>query len=96
MASQGGIDEGEVPREAALRELTEETNITSARIVAEIDSWLVYDFPLSFRERWAGTKWEKYKGQRQKWFLVHFYGRDEEIDLMGNQKEYQEFTQWKW
>ncbi|GAX74166.1 hypothetical protein CEUSTIGMA_g1615.t1 [Chlamydomonas eustigma] len=89
---QGGIDEGEDPAVAALREVEEETSISSARIVGELDQWLTYDFPTLVRQRLHGG-WQKYKGQKQKWFLVYFYGDDSEINIVTKE---QEFKQWKW
>lgn len=93
---QGGIDEGEDPRNAAIRELREETGVTSAEIIAEAPFWLTYDFPPKVRERlnlqW-GTDW---KGQAQKWFLFKFTGQDQEINLLGDGTEKPEFGQWSW
>lgn len=89
---QGGIDDGEEPSVAALREVTEETSIASARIVGEIDQWLTYDFPTKVRQRLHGG-WQRFKGQRQKWYLAHFYGDDSEINLDTDHKE---FKQWRW
>ncbi|KAG1681099.1 hypothetical protein FOA52_015539 [Chlamydomonas sp. UWO 241] len=89
---QGGIDEGEEPHEAALREVTEETSIVSARIVGEIDGWLTYDFPTRVKESLTGG-WQKFKGQKQRWYLAHFYGDDSEINLGTAHKE---FRAWKW
>lgn len=93
---QGGIDENEDPRNAALRELREETGVTSADIIAEAPYWLAYDFPPDVRERlkvqW-GTDW---KGQAQKWFLLKFTGKDEEVNLLGDGTEKAEFGHWSW
>ncbi|PUZ49603.1 hypothetical protein GQ55_7G339400 [Panicum hallii var. hallii] len=93
---QGGIDAGEEPRAAAVRELREETGVTSAEIVAEAPNWLTYDFPPDVREklnaRW-GTDW---KGQAQKWFLFRFTGNDDEINLNGDGSEKPEFAEWTW
>ncbi|PAN40837.1 hypothetical protein PAHAL_7G345000 [Panicum hallii] len=93
---QGGIDAGEEPRAAAVRELREETGVTSAEIVAEAPNWLTYDFPPDVREklnaRW-GTDW---KGQAQKWFLFRFTGNDDEINLSGDGSEKPEFAEWTW
>ncbi|CAL5209019.1 unnamed protein product [Lathyrus oleraceus] len=93
---QGGIDEGEDPRNAAIRELREETGVSSAEVIAEAPFWLTYDFPPKVRERlniqW-GTDW---KGQAQKWFLFKFTGQDQEINLLGDGTEKPEFGEWSW
>jgi putative (di)nucleoside polyphosphate hydrolase len=87
---QGGIDEGENPRAAALRELEEEIGTAKAEIVAESRSWLRYDLPAELQGKlWKG----RWKGQRQKWFLMRFTGRDEEIDLA---TAHPEFDAWRW
>ncbi len=75
---QGGVDPGEEPWPAALRELYEETNIRSVEKLAEIADWLTYDIPREIvGEAWKG----KYRGQTQKWFAVRFTGKDSEIDV---------------
>ncbi|XP_062185232.1 nudix hydrolase 26, chloroplastic-like isoform X2 [Phragmites australis] len=93
---QGGIDKGEEPRAAAVRELREETGVTSAELVAEAPNWLTYDFPPDVRKklnaRW-GTDW---KGQAQKWFLFRFTGKNDEINLNGDGSEKPEFDEWTW
>ncbi|KAG8043979.1 hypothetical protein GUJ93_ZPchr0458g22394 [Zizania palustris] len=93
---QGGIDAGEDPRAAAVRELREETGVTSAEIVAEAPNWLTYDFPAHAKDKlnamW-GTNW---KGQAQKWFLFRFTGNDDEINLNGDGSEKPEFSDWTW
>ena len=75
---QGGIDEGESPREAALRELMEEAGTDKAEILAELPDWLYYDLPAHL----VGVAFHgKFKGQKQKWFLMRFTGQDNDIDL---------------
>jgi putative (di)nucleoside polyphosphate hydrolase len=93
---QGGIDCGENPRIAALRELHEETGITSAsaRIVSSIDPWLEYEFPTKTRATLTGP-WLRFRGQTQKWFLLEFHGADGEVDLMGCHGS-PEFSEWQW
>jgi putative (di)nucleoside polyphosphate hydrolase len=87
---QGGIDRGEAPRAAALRELAEETGIEQAEILAESSGWLRYDLPADLRLRtWRG----RWRGQRQKWFLMRFTGSDRDIDLAASHPE---FDAWKW
>jgi putative (di)nucleoside polyphosphate hydrolase len=89
---QGGIDKGEDPRTAGLRELAEETAVTSAEIIAESSHWYNYDLP----EHLIGKSWTgKYRGQTQKWLALRFTGDDTEIDLapLGHK---QEFDQWRW
>ncbi len=89
---QGGVDKGEDPRDAALRELWEETGVTSdlVDIIAETDGWLPYDLPHDIVPKiWKG----RYRGQEQKWYLMRFLGRDDQIDIA---TEHPEFTHWKW
>ncbi|XP_050377569.1 nudix hydrolase 26, chloroplastic-like isoform X1 [Argentina anserina] len=93
---QGGIDEGEDPRNAAIRELREETGVQSADILTETPHWLTYDFPPEVRaklQRLWGSDW---KGQAQKWFLFKFTGKDEEVNLLGDGSEKPEFGEWSW
>lgn len=88
---QGGIDRGEDPESAVFRELYEETGIRNAVIIAEMGEWLHYDFPEDWRQRLFDGR---YKGQRQKWFLLDFAGEDCEIDLNAHQE--QEFRSYQW
>jgi putative (di)nucleoside polyphosphate hydrolase len=89
---QGGIDEGEDPAVAALRELQEETSARSAEIIAETPGWLVYDLP----DHLIGKAWGgRYRGQTQKWFAARFLGDDAEFDLAPDGHE-QEFDAWRW
>ncbi len=88
---QGGIDGGEAPGEAGLRELAEETGTDRARIVDELPGWLTYDLPAELAERiWGG----RYRGQAQKWLLARFTGRDEDFDLTA--AGHAEFDAWRW
>ena len=91
---QGGIDHGEDPYAAALRELTEETNITSVEKLAEAPEWYTYDLPPdTTRKAWRG----RYLGQRQKWFALRFTGPESEINVLspaGGVKP--EFDTWRW
>ena len=89
---QGGIDEGEKPRKAALRELWEETGVTSdlVEFVAKTGDWVLYDLPPELLGKvWGG----KFRGQRQKWFLFRFTGTDDQIRI---DTEHPEFSRWKW
>ncbi|XP_031253764.1 nudix hydrolase 26, chloroplastic-like [Pistacia vera] len=93
---QGGIDEGEDPKVAAIRELREETGISSAEVLAETPHWLTYDFPPDVREKLKHQWGSDWKGQAQKWFLLKFTGKEEEINLLGDGTEKPEFGQWSW
>ena len=89
---QGGIDVGEAPREAALRELWEETGVTTdlVEVLAETADWLTYDLPPEL----LGKVWKgKYRGQKQLWVVMRFMGRDDQIAI---ETEHPEFSQWKW
>ena len=87
---QGGVDGNENLLQAAKRELEEETGITSIKLIKEIDKWLIYDLP----ENLKGKIWQgKYGGQKQKWFIMKFVGKEEEINI--NTKK-PEFLKWKW
>jgi len=87
---QGGIDEGEVPRTAALRELMEEIGTDKASILGESNGWLTYDLPIHLVPKiWGG----KYRGQEQKWFVLRFEGSDADINIA---TEHAEFSEWKW
>ncbi|CAA7026784.1 unnamed protein product [Microthlaspi erraticum] len=93
---QGGADEGEDLRNAAFRELREETGVTSAEFIAEIPNWLTYDFPREVKDK-LNRKWRtSYKGQAQKWFLFKFTGKEEEINLLGDGTAKPEFKVWSW
>jgi len=87
---QGGIDDGETPRQAALRELLEEVGTDKAEIIAEMEEWITYDLPAHL----IGVAFHgKYKGQRQKWFALRFTGDDGDINLTAHEPEFSAF-QW--
>ena len=87
---QGGVDKGENYLSAALRELEEETSIKNVKLVSELEEWLTYDLPESLLGKiWNG----KYRGQKQKWFVMKFIGKTSEINV--NTKN-PEFSEWKW
>jgi len=87
---QGGIDNGEDPLSAAYRELKEETSIKNVELIKELDGTIVYELP----EHLLGIVWKgKYKGQKQKWFLMRYLGDDNEIDIKTDKPE---FFEWKW
>ena len=87
---QGGIDKGESPKQAVLRELMEEVGTDRAEIVAEMDDWVTYDLPAHL----VGVAFRgKYKGQRQKWFALRFTGKDADINLTTHEPEFSAF-QW--
>ncbi len=90
---QGGIDETEDARAAALRELYEETGIRSVTIVGEMPGWLTYDLPPELQGKaWGG----RYRGQRQKWFALRFLGDDGEVNLTPAAGHSVEFDAWRW
>ncbi|KAH9298672.1 hypothetical protein KI387_030354, partial [Taxus chinensis] len=93
---QGGVEEGEEARAAAIRELQEETGITSAEVVAEVPQWLTYDFAPHVKENLSRLWGREWKGQAQKWFLLKFNGEENEINLVGDGTEAAEFSEWKW
>ena len=87
---QGGIDANETPFIAMKRELKEETSITKIEVLKEIENWLEYELPPNLLGRvWKG----KYRGQKQKWFIVKFMGNDNEINI---KTKHPEFIEWKW
>ena len=89
---QGGVDEGETVREAALRELREGTGVVAdlVTVEAETPDWLTYDLPPEI----AATRWKgRYRGQKQKWVLLRFLGDDGQIDIA---TEHPEFSDWMW
>ncbi|MEM9209968.1 MAG: RNA pyrophosphohydrolase [Pseudomonadota bacterium] len=89
---QGGIDPGEDPTEAALRELWEETGVTrnKVQLVASTQDWIPYDLPIELVPKlWGG----KYRGQSQLWFLFRFLGQDADVII---ETEHPEFSSWIW
>lgn len=89
---QGGVDKGEDIREAALRELTEETGVRSADIIDQTPDWLMYDLP----DHLVGVAWKgRYRGQKQMWFAMRLTGSESEIDISGIGHK-AEFDDWKW
>ena len=87
---QGGVDDGEDFLSAAYRELEEETSVKNVKLIQEIDSIFTYELPKNL----LGVIWKgKYKGQKQKWFLMRYLGEDKEINL---QTKNPEFLDWKW
>ncbi|KKB82515.1 RNA pyrophosphohydrolase [Devosia limi DSM 17137] len=92
---QGGIDKGEDPLRAALRELHEETSITNVSLLAEAPEWIYYDLP---DEDLGIALKGRFRGQRQRWFAFAFTGDDSEIDVLapGGGKHPAEFDAWRW
>ena len=87
---QGGVDEGEDFLKAAYRELEEETSIKNVELIKELDGMITYELP----DRLLGIIWKgKYRGQKQKWFLMKFVGEDNEINI---NTKHPEFLDWKW
>ena len=87
---QGGVDDGESFSEAMRRELKEETSVESIEVLKEIEEWTEYELPSYLLGKiWKG----KFRGQKQKWFIVKFIGDDEEINI---KTKYPEFLDWKW
>tara|TARA_Y100000590_G_scaffold80714_1_gene89636 strand:- start:999 stop:1475 length:477 start_codon:yes stop_codon:yes gene_type:complete len=87
---QGGVDENENFLQAAKRELEEETGIKSVKLIKELDGWFKYNLPSYL----LGKLWKgKYRGQKQKWFVMKFLGKPEEINVKTKNPE---FLDWKW
>ena len=87
---QGGVDDGENFLSAAYRELEEETSINKVELIKELDGMITYELP----KHLLGIIWKgKYRGQKQKWFLMRYLGNDNEINLKTNNPE---FFEWKW
>ena len=87
---QGGVDKNEDLLSAANRELKEETSVESVKLIKEIDNWLTYELPKNLLGKiWKG----KYRGQKQKWFIMKFVGNEEEINIKTKNAE---FREWKW
>ena len=87
---QGGVDKGEDLLSAAYRELEEETSINKVELIKEIEGTITYELP----KHLLGIIWKgKYKGQKQKWFLMRYLGKDEDINIKTSKPE---FLEWKW
>ena len=87
---QGGVDQNEQMLEAAKRELEEETGITKIILIKELNYWLEYELPKNLIDKiWKG----KYKGQKQKWFIMKFTGNRKDINI---KTKHPEFLDWKW
>jgi len=87
---QGGIDKNEDYLKAAYRELKEETSIVSVKLIKELDGFITYELPPHL----LGIIWKgKFKGQKQKWFVMKFLGKDNEINI---KTKHPEFLEWKW
>ena len=87
---QGGVNKNEDYLQAAKRELEEETGIKTTQVIKELNEWLVYDLPKNLLGKiWKG----KYRGQKQKWFIMKFLGKTDEINIKTKNPE---FLDWKW
>ncbi|WP_146584780.1 RNA pyrophosphohydrolase [Puniceibacterium confluentis] len=89
---QGGVDDGEAPQDAALRELREETGVPAelVTVAAETEDWIPYDLPHDIVPRiWKG----RFRGQEQKWFLLRFHGTDADVNIA---TDHPEFSEWRW
>ncbi|MDQ7071028.1 MAG: RNA pyrophosphohydrolase [Rhodobacterales bacterium] len=89
---QGGIEKGEAPRDAALRELMEEAGVSADLVTVEDETkdWVHYDLPHELVPKiWKG----RFRGQEQKWFLLRYQGHDDQVNIA---TEHAEFSQWKW
>ena len=87
---QGGVDKNEDFLQAAKRELEEETSVRTVEVIKELNEWLTYDLPKSL----LGKLWKgKYRGQKQKWFIMKFVGENKEINIKTKNPE---FLDWKW
>ena len=87
---QGGVDKNEDFLQAAKRELEEETSVRTVEVIKELKDWLTYDLPKNL----LGKLWKgKYRGQKQKWFIMKFIGKNDEINIRTKKPE---FLDWKW
>ncbi|SNR33016.1 RNA pyrophosphohydrolase [Puniceibacterium sediminis] len=89
---QGGVDKGEAPQDAALRELWEETGVSAdlVTVAAQTEDWINYDLPHELVPRiWKG----RFRGQKQKWFLLRFHGADSDVNIA---TDHPEFSEWRW
>ena len=87
---QGGVDKNEDFLQAAKRELEEETSIKTVKVIKKLNEWLTYDLPKNL----LGKLWKgKYRGQKQKWFIMKFIGKNDEINIRTKKAE---FLDWKW